>query len=388
MIYFSQLRAGLISTALLLTTALASPALAETLPEISPRQIAQDVEVRVNPQTGTQEILARSFDPFEEDPNLAGNVSLRSVSGQTSIDGQPLRGGALLDMTFYYNSGSDDPYDTRGFEEAVFLSGEYSAVTLRDNRILECNQNVQDVVYYHDDYYRPSLYANGFQPYRHYSGHFGYDRFWGSGYGLAYGTAIGFGSNRGFGTARSFNRNRNNTARRNVRNRRNEDRTRSREDRSRRNADRTRSREDRSRRNEDRTRNREDRSRRNEDRSRNNLAQREERAARRQLRDLTNSSRDSSREERRNARTNGDRDRSENRDARERRRMERRHERRGERRVEGRTERRTDQSRVRSATPRTRNATPRLSNATPRIGNANTRRAAPAAAASPESGDA
>ena len=65
--YFSQIRAGLISTALLLSTALASPALAETLPEISPRQIASDVEVIQNPQTGVQEFIAPSFDPFEED---------------------------------------------------------------------------------------------------------------------------------------------------------------------------------------------------------------------------------------------------------------------------------------------------------------------------------
>jgi len=58
MTYFSHIRAGLMSTALLLTTALASPALAETLPEISPRQIASDVEVRQNPQTGAREFIA------------------------------------------------------------------------------------------------------------------------------------------------------------------------------------------------------------------------------------------------------------------------------------------------------------------------------------------
>jgi len=53
--------------------------------------------------------------------------------------------GALLDMTFYYNSASNDPYDTRGYNDAVYLSGEYAPVTLRDNRILECNEQVQDV---------------------------------------------------------------------------------------------------------------------------------------------------------------------------------------------------------------------------------------------------
>ena len=174
MIYFSHIRAGLISTALLMTTALASPALAETLPEISPRQIASDVEVSYNPQTGAKEYVAPSFDPFEEDRSMAGTASLRSVSSGTTIDGQSVRGGALLDMTFYYNSASNDSYDTRGYEEAVYLSGEYAPVTLRDNRILECNEQVQDVVYYHEDYYRPSLYVNLFRPYRHYRGHYGY----------------------------------------------------------------------------------------------------------------------------------------------------------------------------------------------------------------------
>jgi len=76
MTYFSHIRAGLISTALLLTTALASPALAETLPEISPRQIASDVEVKFNPETGAKEYIAPSFDPFEEDRTMAGRPSI------------------------------------------------------------------------------------------------------------------------------------------------------------------------------------------------------------------------------------------------------------------------------------------------------------------------
>jgi len=99
--YFSQIRAGLIASALLLTTALASPAFAETLPEISPRQIASDVELKFNPDTGAKEYIAPSFDPFEEDRSMAGTASLRSVSSATTIDGQSVRGGALLDMTFW-----------------------------------------------------------------------------------------------------------------------------------------------------------------------------------------------------------------------------------------------------------------------------------------------
>lgn len=193
MTYFSHIRAGLMASALLLTTALASPALAETLPEISPRQIANDVKIEYHPETGAREYVAPSFDPFEEDRNMAGTASLRSVSNATTIDGQSIRGGALLDMTFYYNSASNDPYDTRGYEEAVYLSGEYAPVTRRDNRILECNEQVQDVVYYHEDYYRPSLYVNLFRPYRHYRGHFGYGR--GYDYGRSY---RGYGGYRGY----------------------------------------------------------------------------------------------------------------------------------------------------------------------------------------------
>lgn len=196
MTYFTHIRAGLISSVLLLSTALASPALANTLPEISPRQIASDVEVKYNPETGAREYIAPSFDPFEEDRSMAGTASLRSVSNATAIDGQTVRGGALLDMTFYYNSASNDPYDTRGYTDAVYLSGEYAPVTLRDNRILECNEQVQDVVYYHEDYYRPSLYINLFRPYRHYAGHYRYDRFRDRGY--AYGR--GYSGHRGYGS--------------------------------------------------------------------------------------------------------------------------------------------------------------------------------------------
>ena len=198
MTYFSHIRAGLIASALLLTTALASPAIAETLPEISPRQIASDVKMQYNPQTGAREYIAPSFDPFEEDRNMAGTSSLRSVSQATTIDGQSVRGGALLDMTFYYNSQSNDPYDTRGYEDAVYLSGEYAPVTRRDSRILECNEKVQDVVYYHEDYYRPSLYVNLFRPYRHYRGHYGFGRSYGYDYGRSYRGYRGYRGGRGY----------------------------------------------------------------------------------------------------------------------------------------------------------------------------------------------
>ena len=186
MTYFSYLRAGLLSTALLLTTALASPALAENLPEISPRQIAGDVKTQYNSETGVREYIAPTFDPFEEDKTMAGTASLRSVSNAVAIDGQSVRGGALLDLTFYYSSPTSDPYDIRGYEEAVFLSGEYAPVTLRDNRVLDCSEKVSETIYHHDSYYSPSLYLNFYRPYRHYGGHYRYGH---SGYGNRYGHA-------------------------------------------------------------------------------------------------------------------------------------------------------------------------------------------------------
>jgi len=206
MIYFSHLRPpfsfklGLISTALLLTTALANPALAESLTEISPRQIASDVQVQYNPETGTREYIARSFDPFEENPEMAGTVNLRSVINATTINGQTIRGGALLDMTFYYSTPSSDPYDVKGLEEAVFLSGEQTSVIRRDNRVLECSEDVQDVVYHHKDYYSPSFHLGLYRPYRHYSGHHGFGHF-GYDYGYGYGHGFSRGSRfrRGFG---------------------------------------------------------------------------------------------------------------------------------------------------------------------------------------------
>ena len=241
MTYFTHIRAGLMASALLMTTALASSAMAETLPEISPRQIARDVNVQYHPETGAREYVAPSFDPFEEDRNMAGTASLRSVSNMTAIDGKSVRGGALLDMTFYYNSASNDPYDTRGYEEAVYLSGEYAPVTRRDNRILECNEQVQDVVYYHEDYYRPSLYVNLFRPYRHYRGHFGYNRGYGYNYGRAYGNYLSHRSYRGYrgGLERRRARNRRNVADRVIDRAVDETRRTNREERRRNRADRS-----------------------------------------------------------------------------------------------------------------------------------------------------
>ena len=176
----SSIRASLFSAALLLTTALAPPAFSAALPELSPRQIASDVKKSYDPQTDQREFVAPSFDPFEDDHELAGTAQLRSVGQSVSIDGQTVHGGAMLDLTFYYNSGSADPYDNRGYEEAIYLSGEYAPVTRREANVLECSKEINDVVYYHKDYYAPSFHVNLFRPYRHYSG---FNRFGRRGHG-------------------------------------------------------------------------------------------------------------------------------------------------------------------------------------------------------------
>ena len=225
---FSKIRIGLLSAALLMTTAVNAPALANTsptLPELSPRQIAGDVRVITHPQSGQQDYILPSFDPFEDDPTLAGTAQLRTANNTVTIDGHNIRGGAVLDLTFYYNTNSPDPYDNRGYGDAAFLSGDYAAVTVRDSRILECSEDIQDVVYYHEDYYAPSFHSNLYRPYRHYSGFSGFgSRAYGgfSSFGYTGGSLLGrsFIGNRGFAT-------RANTLRRDInRNRRADDRLR------------------------------------------------------------------------------------------------------------------------------------------------------------------
>ena len=228
MIKFSKIRNGLLSAALLITTAINAPALANsspTLPELSPRQIAGDVRIITHPQSGQQDYILPSFDPFEDDPTLAGTAQLRTANNTVTIDGHNIRGGAVLDLIFYYNTNSADPYENRGYGDAVFLSGDYADVTLRDSRILECSEDIQDVVYYHEDYYAPSFHSSLYRPYRHYSGFNGFGS-------LAYGGFNSFGVIGGSLLGRSFIGNRGfstraNTLRRNInRNRRADERLR------------------------------------------------------------------------------------------------------------------------------------------------------------------
>ncbi len=181
-------------------------AAAPSFPTISAEQIARDVTESHNPRTGQKEWIAAPFDAFEDDPTLAGSVRLRSADGAVAIDGQPLRDGALLEIDFYYNSPSDDPFGGRGYGDAGFVNGELAPVVLRDSRILECSTRVENVVYDHSSYYDRGSLVGLYRPRRHYSGHSGFgfgfgNNYYGPGYGYYNRSrSLSRGSHRGFGS--------------------------------------------------------------------------------------------------------------------------------------------------------------------------------------------
>ena len=177
-------------------------AAAPSLPTISAEQIARDVAIETNPRTGVNELFAAPFDPFEEDPALAASLRLRSAEGLTAIDGRRLHDGAIVEIDFYYNSPSDDPYGGRNYSDAAFVNGELASVVLRDSRILECSTRVDNVVYDHVNYYGAGFSSGVYRPYRHYVGHSSF----GFGFGNSYfGPGFGFSSNRSFfGNSRSL----------------------------------------------------------------------------------------------------------------------------------------------------------------------------------------
>ena len=157
-------------------------AAAPSLPTIAPEQIARDVISEFNPRTGKQELIAAPFDPFEEDPTLAASLRLRSAEGAIAIDGYPLHDGALVEVDFYYNSPSDDPYGGRNYGEAAFVNGDLAPVVKRDTRIIECSTRVENVIYDHVSYYGGGYSAGLYRPYRYYGGHSAY----GFGFGNSY----------------------------------------------------------------------------------------------------------------------------------------------------------------------------------------------------------
>jgi len=157
-------------------------AAAPSLPAVRAEQIAQDVTTEYNPRTGRTEFVAAPFDPFEQDPGMAGSLKLRSADGSVAIDGQRLQGGAIVDVDFYYNSPSDDPYGGRNYGDASFVNGQLAPVVTRDSRVLECSTRVENVVYDHASYYTRSPRVGIYRPYRHYAGHSGFGYGFGSGY--------------------------------------------------------------------------------------------------------------------------------------------------------------------------------------------------------------
>ena len=188
-------------------------AAAPSLPTIPAEQIARDVIAEFNPRTGTQELIAAPFDPFEEDPTLAASLRLRSADGAVAIDGYPLRDGALVEIDFYYNSPSDDPYGGRNYGEAAFVNGDLAPVVKRDTRIIECSTRVENVIYDHASFYGGGYSAGLYRPYRHYAGHsafgFGFgSSYFGPGYSFFDGSLINFNLNsfggRSFVPTRSF----------------------------------------------------------------------------------------------------------------------------------------------------------------------------------------
>ncbi len=183
-------------------------AAAPGLPSISAEQIARDVTTEFNPRTGARELVAASFDPFEEDPNLAGSLRLRSADGAVAVDGSRLSGGAIVEMDFYYNSPSDDPYGGRNYGDVSFVNGELAPVILRDTRVLECSTRVENVVYNHASYYDRGYSSGIYRPYRHYAGHSGFgfgfgNSYFGPGY-RSYGSRGYFGNNRSYGSRNSY----------------------------------------------------------------------------------------------------------------------------------------------------------------------------------------
>ena len=148
--------------------------MANVMTELSPRQIASDVQVQRNSQSGSVEYIAPSFDPFEANYELAGLASLRSTAGATSINGQRLGSGALLDLSLFYSTANNDIYGGHGYGQAIYISGEPLPTVFRDTKILECSEDVYDTVYYHESYYRPSFRTSYYRPTRFYTGSVSY----------------------------------------------------------------------------------------------------------------------------------------------------------------------------------------------------------------------
>jgi len=170
-----------------------SYAATQSLPALSPQQIAADVDSRFDPLTGRTEYYAPDFDPFENDSRLAGSATLRSASSGISRDGVSLAGGAYIDVTALYEAGSRDPYDAKGLEHAVFMNGEPVNVMSYDVQTLNCTRDTSRVVY-DDSYYSGASYGHVGGIYR------AYPRYRGHSHYYSYNDRIRYGAWRGLRT--------------------------------------------------------------------------------------------------------------------------------------------------------------------------------------------
>lgn len=147
------------------------------LPDMTPAQIAQDTNRSFDTHTGISIAAAPTFDPFEQDSTLAGTAALRTGASALTLDGRRVSSGAFLDLTMIYTRPSDDPYDVRGFDRAVYISGAPVDRIHQDIRTLDCASNTTEVIYEDDYYHHYSPYgflAGIYLALPRYRGHRGY----------------------------------------------------------------------------------------------------------------------------------------------------------------------------------------------------------------------
>ncbi|GLQ21894.1 hypothetical protein ACFFUB_08775 [Algimonas porphyrae] len=146
-------------------------------PDLSPEIIAQDVTTEYNRRTGAPEAVGPTFDPFEQDEDLAGQAYLRTTDGVRDLNGIRLQDGVLLEVQLYYTDYGDR--DIGRTRDAVFLNGDPVPIVLSDSRELECSSRVTETVYHYDRYYYPG-YGGLYRPRPTYFGHSLFDfSYWG-----------------------------------------------------------------------------------------------------------------------------------------------------------------------------------------------------------------
>ena len=152
------------------------------LPDLTPEEIARDVRTQYNSRTGSPERIAPSFDPFEADPDLAAEASLRSTGPVRDIEGRPMGDGAVLDLSLYYTSEGTRDYGR--MRDALYVSGQPVPIIRRDSRELECSSRVTETIYESDRYYGGyASYAGLTRVRPRYYGHSDFGYGYGNGYG-------------------------------------------------------------------------------------------------------------------------------------------------------------------------------------------------------------